>query len=100
GGQERKDFVEIMMVLMVGTLCGLYNPNQVAQQLEISPKQFYEKLREMSPEAWRGLLNRMMMESAVSKLQKYTEASAATKSRLNGTISVDDSVVKRLGKML
>lgn len=100
GGQERKEFVEIMMVLIVGTLWGLYNPNQVAQELEISPKQFYKNLRELSAVAWRGLLNRMMMESAISKLKKYQAVSAPTKSRLNGTISIDDSVVKRLGKKL
>lgn len=100
GGQEQKAFTEIMMVLLVGTLWGLYNPHQIAQQLQISPKQFYQSLKAMSPEGWRGLLNRMMMESAIKELKKYMAGSAATKSRLNASISVDDSVVKRLGKAL
>jgi hypothetical protein len=36
--QEKEEIVEIMLVLAVGMLSGLYNPYQVAQQLEISPK--------------------------------------------------------------
>ena len=100
GGQEQKGFTEIMMVLLIGILWGLYNPHQVAQQLKISPKQFYETLKEMSPEAWRRLVNRMMMGSAINELHKYNAGSETTKSRLNATINVDDSVVKRLGKAL
>ena len=42
GSEEKDSFIEVVMVLLIGILWGLYNPNQVAQQLEISPKQLYE----------------------------------------------------------
>ena len=42
--QERNDFVEVVMVLLVGMLWGLFNPHQVAQQLEVSPQEFEDQL--------------------------------------------------------
>ena len=33
--QERNDFVEAVMILLVGMLWSLFNPHQVAQQLGV-----------------------------------------------------------------
>ncbi len=98
--QERKEFVEIVMVLVVGMLWGLYNPHQVAQQLGTSPQQLYAALKRMSAAQWRTLLEKMMIERATERLREYTKASAAKKSRLAATLSIDDSVVKRMGEVL
>jgi hypothetical protein len=54
----------------------------------------------MSAHRWRKLLERVMMEAAIAALKSYEGMSAATKSRQQVSISVDDSVVKRLGKVL
>ncbi len=98
--QEKEELVEIMLVLAVGMLAGLYNPHQVAQQLEISPKELYQQLKEISVYHWRKLLDTMMMGVAIERLKEYEKLSAASKSRRQVSISVDDSLVKRLGKSL
>ena len=98
--QERNDFVEVVMVLLVGMLWGLYNPHQVAQQLGISPRELYAILHRLSAASWRRLLDEMMLERALNRLQHYEQASAATKSRLQASLSIDDSVVKRYGQLV
>jgi len=96
----RPEFIEILLILTVGLLCGLFNPNQIAQQLGVSPKDFYSALRELSVYSWRRLLEKMLLEAAVAELNNYNEASAATKSRMKASIAIDDSLVKRLGQAL
>lgn len=98
--QEKEALVEIMLLLAVGVLSGLYNPHQVAQQLEINPKELYQKLKEMSVYHWRQLLEIMMMDVAIERLKQYEELSPASRSRRQATLSVDDSLIKRLGKAL
>jgi hypothetical protein len=98
--QEKEEIVEVMLVLAVGMLCGLHNPHQVAQQLEITAKQFYCRLQEMSLYHWRQLLDSMMLDVAVQHLKRYQESSLPTQSRRQASLSVDDSLVKRLGSAL
>ena len=98
--QERNDFVEVVMVLLVGMLWGLFNPHQVAQQLGVSPKELYATLHSLSAASWRRLLDEMMVERALDRLRHYEQASRSTKSRRQASLSIDDSVVKRYGKLL
>lgn len=98
--QEKEEIVEIMLLLAVGMLSGLYNPHQVAQQLEISPKQLYEQLKEVSLYHWRKLLDSMMMDVARERLKQYQELSPASRSRREASLTVDDSLIKRLGNAL
>ena len=98
--QEKEEIVEIMLILAMGMLCGLYNPHQAAQQLEINPKEFYRQLKEMSLHHWRKLLDMMMMNAAIERLKEYEKLSPASRSRRQASISVDDSLIKRLGKAL
>ena len=58
--QEREAFVEVVMVLLVGILWGLYNPHQVAPQLGVSPAHLYATLNSMSAASWKHLLETMM----------------------------------------
>jgi AraC-like DNA-binding protein len=98
--QERAAFVEVVMILLVGILWGLFNPHQVAQHLGISPKQLYATLNSLSATSWRRLLETMMLEQALAQLRAYAQSSAATKSRRQASLSIDDSVVRRFGKVL
>ena len=54
--QERKEFIEIIMILLVGLLWGLYNPHQVATQLGVSPAGLYAALKRLSA-AQSGVLS-------------------------------------------
>lgn len=98
--QEKEEIVEVMLILAVGMLVGLYNPHQVAQQLSVNPREFYEKLKLMSVYQIRKILNEMMMDVAIERLKKYQELSAASRSRREASIAVDDSLIKRLGETL
>lgn len=97
---ERRALIEVIMILLVGILYGLYNPHQVAQELGIGPKRLYTHLKQLSARAWRRLLERMMAQAAVERLKEFQAQSAATQSRLQASLSIDDTVQKRLGKML
>ena len=98
--QDKKEMSEVILLLIVGILCGLYNPNQVAEELEINPRLLYPKLNSLSAASWKGLLKRIMEREAVELLSKYEKSSAATQSRAEASLSVDNSLVKRLGKAL
>src|SRR5437868_158843 len=98
--QECKEFVEIILVLLVGLLWGLYNPHQLAQQLSVSPIEFYAALHRLSAREWRQLLEQVMLEQALERLRHYQQRSKATRSRLEATLCVDDSVIKRFGQVL
>ena len=98
--QECGEFAEIVMVLLVGLLWGLYNPHQIAQELGCAPGTFYGALSSLSARQWRQLLETMMLAHALERLQLYQQRSEATRSRLNATLAIDDSVVKRLGQAL
>jgi hypothetical protein len=91
---------KIVMVLLVGLLCGLYNPHQLAQELGCAPGAFYGALHSLSATQWRQLLERIMRARALERLQHYQQRSEATRSRLQATLAIDDSVVKRLGRVL
>ncbi len=99
-GPERKAFVEVVMMLLVGMLQGLYNPHQVAEELAIPAKQLYSRLKELSAEAWRRVLDRMMGQAALERLKTYQGLSAASRSRQQASLSIDDTVQKRLGEVL
>lgn len=98
--QERCEFVEIVLVLLVGLLCGLYNPHQIAQERGCAPGMLYSALHSLSASQWRRLLEKIMGECALERLQHFELRSKATRSRLHASLAIDDSVVKRLGEAL
>jgi len=98
--QDRSQFIEITMILIVGLLCGLFNPNQIAQQLGVSPGLFYSAIRELDAPKWRALLEKLMLETAIKELNIYQSASPSTRSRLQASLSIDDTLVKRLAEVL
>jgi hypothetical protein len=66
--QECREFVEIVMVLLVGSLWGLYTPHQIAQEVGCAPGMFYRALHSLSAIQWRRLLERIMGERALECL--------------------------------
>ena len=98
--EDRSEFIEVTMILILGLLCGLFNPNQIAEQLGISPKKLYSTLREMDARQWRALLEKLIFESAIEELKKYQSSSASGRSRLQASLSIDDTLVRRLGEVL
>lgn len=91
---------QTIMFLALAHFFGFYNPKQLADFLGISHQQFYTCLKEWSLYYLQEMLIRFMVKQASEHLKSVSEKSAATKSRAGVTISVDNSVIDRLGRML
>jgi hypothetical protein len=91
---------EVLMVLAVAHLFGFYNPKQLADFLEVPHQQFYTELKDWSIYHVKKMLLRFMVKQAAEKLKPVMSKSAATRSRSGTTLSIDNSVIDRCGKLL
>jgi hypothetical protein len=91
---------EVLMVLAVAHLFGFYNPKQLADFLEVPHQQFYTELKDWSVYHVKKMLLRFMVKQAAEKLKPVMSQSAATRSRAGTTLSIDNSVLDRFGKLL
>lgn len=98
--QKKLIAFEVIMFLSIAHYFGFYNPNQLACFLGISHQQLYAYLKDLSLYYLREMLIRFMVKQAACHLKAVLEKSAATKSRAGITLSVDNSVIDRLGKIL
>jgi hypothetical protein len=91
---------EVLIVLAVAHLFGFYNPKQLADFLEVPHQQFYTELKDWSVYHVKKMLLRFMVKQAAEKLKPVMSKSAATRSRAGTTLSIDNSVMDRCGKLL
>jgi hypothetical protein len=91
---------EVLMVLAVAHVFGFYNPKQLADFLEVPHQQFYTELKEWSVYHVKKMLLRFMVKQAAEQLKPVMSKSAATRSRAGTTLSIDNSVMDRCGKLL
>jgi Transposase DDE domain len=91
---------EVLIVLAVAHLFGFYNPKQLADFLEVPHQQFYTELKDWSVYHVKKMLLRFMVKQAAEKLKAVMSQSAATRSRAGTTLSIDNSVMDRCGKLL
>ena len=91
---------EVLMVLAVAHLFGFYNPTQLADFLEVPHQQFSTALKEWSVYHVKKMLLRFMVKQAAEQLKPVMSKSAATRSRAGTTLSIDNSVMDRCGKLL
>ena len=79
---------------------GFYNPQQLADFLEVPHQQFSTELKDWSVYQVKKMLLRFMVKPAAEKLKPGMSQSAATRSRAGTTLSIDNSVRDRCGKLL
>ena len=91
---------EMIMFLALAHFFGFYNPKQLADFLGIPHQQLYNKLKEWSLYYLKKILIRFMVKQAAERIKPILEKSDATKSRAGITLSVDNSVIDRVGKLL
>jgi hypothetical protein len=91
---------EVLMVLAVAHVFGFYNPKQLADFLEVPHQQFYTELKDWSVYHVKKMLLRFMVKQAAEKLKAVMSQSAAPRSRAGTTLSIDNSVMDRCGKLL
>jgi hypothetical protein len=68
---------------------GFYNPQPLADFLEVPPQQFYPALQDWSVYHVKKMLLRFMVKQAAEKLKPVMSKSAATRSRAGTTLSID-----------
>lgn len=98
--QNKRIAFETIMFLAIGHLFGLYNPKQFADFLGIPHQQLYLSLKDLSLYHLKKMLIRFMVKQACEQLRPILAKSQATKSRAGVTITVDNSVIDRLGRLL
>ena len=91
---------EVLMVLAIAHLFGFYNPKQLADFLHVPHQKFYAELKDWSVYHVKKMLLRFMVKHAAEHLKPVMSKSAATRSRAGMTLSIDNSVMDRFGKLL
>jgi len=91
---------EVLMALAFAHFFGFYNPKQLADFLDIPHQKLYAQLKDCSLYYIKEILVRFMVKQAVEHLKPALSKSAATQSRSSMTLSIDNSVIDRLGKLL
>jgi len=91
---------ETLMVVAVANLFGFYNPKQLADFLEVPHQKLYAELKEWSIYHTKKMLLRFMVKQASEKLKPVMGKSDATKSRAGMSLSIDNSVIDRFGKLI
>jgi hypothetical protein len=91
---------EVLVVLAVAHLFGFYNPKQVADFFDVPHQKFYAELKDWRVYHVKKMLLRLMVKQAAEHLKPVMSKSAATRSRSGMTLSIDNSVMDRFGKLL
>ena len=91
---------EVLMVLALAHLFGFYNPKQLADYLDIPHQNFYTELKGWSVYHAKKMLRLFIVKQAAEKLKPMMSKSGSTRSRAGVTISIDNSVMDRFGKLL
>ena len=92
--------VETLLVLSVCHLFGLYNPNQVADALELPKARLYREIGSLSLYHAKSLNLRLGCAMAIDFIKDAESKSASTRSRRCITVSVDDTNLPRDGDTL
>jgi hypothetical protein len=91
---------EVLMVLAIAHLFGFYNPKQLADFLDVPHQKFYSELAGWSIYHVKKMLLRFMVKKAAEELKPVMSKSASTRSRAGATLSIDNSVMDRFGKLI
>jgi hypothetical protein len=81
-------------------LFGFYNPKQLADFLEVPHQNFSTELKNWRIYHVKKMLLRFMVKPAAEQLKPVMSKSAATRSRAGMTLSIDNRVMDRFGKLL
>jgi len=98
--KNAQEAMEMMLMLAFGHIFDIFTPNQLAEILGVDKNQVYRTIKSMSIFTMRKLFL-IAGFSEISRLIKETlSQSPATVSRKRITISVDDTVIDRLGRLM
>jgi hypothetical protein len=98
--QNNIEAFQTLMFLSLAQLFGYYNPKQLADYLNISHQRLYEHLKGFSLYSLKQMLIQFMVKLAAERIRTSIGKSASTISRAGISLSVDNSVIDRFGKMI
>ena len=91
---------EVLMLMSVAQVFGLYTPKELADYLDIRSQPLYAHLKSLSLYSLQKLMLGFMVKQAAEQLNEVIHKSAATQSRARISIHGDDSVLERVGKQI
>lgn len=91
---------EVLMLMSVAHVFGLYTPKELADHLDIRPQSLYTHLKSLSLYTLQKLILGFMVKQAAEQLNPVLNKSAATQSRAGISIHGDDTVIERVGKQI
>jgi hypothetical protein len=97
---NNKQAFATVMLLSVSHCFGYYNAKELADYLGIRHQQLYDHLQQLSIYSTKKLLIKYMVKIAAQQLEKVLAKSDSTKSRAGISLSVDNSVIDRFGRMI
>ncbi len=98
--QKNKGVGEVLLVIVLGLHLGHDTISALCEKLLIPRHQIYNQLKKLSLREWRRLFQAVFEDFATEELGELFEKSAATQSRANIMLSIDDSVLRRWGGTL
>ena len=98
--QGTREAFEVVMLLALGHLFGCYNPKQFAEHAGIPHQNLYKRLKSLRLYLVKRMLFEFMVAQAAERLKAVVGKSAATVSRANIGLRVDNSVIDRVGRLL
>jgi len=91
---------EVLMLMSVAQVFGLYTPKELADHLGIRSQPLYAHLKSLSLYRLQKLMLGFMVKQAAQSLNEVLHKSAATKSRARISLHGDDSVINRVGQQI
>ena len=95
-----KQAFQTLMIMSVAHIFGLYTPKELADYLGVSAQSLYFQLKSMSLYTLQKLMLTFMVKQAAERLKPTLGKSPATQSRAGISLTIDDSVIERIGKMI
>jgi hypothetical protein len=98
--QNSQEGIEIILMLACGHIFEIFTPNQLAETLGIDKNKVYGAIKSWSIFLLRKMFRSAGLQEAASLIKDNLSKSPATLSRMRVTMSVDDTVIDRLGKVI
>ncbi len=89
-----------MVILVLSLLMGWDTVSRVADHLGLPKTDLYRKLKDLSLHEWQSLFACAFNDLAIHALKRAQAQSASTRSRQQIVVALDDSVIRRWGKLL
>lgn len=98
--EDKQEAIEVLLMIAVGHIFEIFTPNQMAEIMGIDKNKVYGVIKSWSVYLLRKMFLIAGCQEAAKVIRERLFMSAATLSRARITISVDDTVIDRLGRVI